>query len=295
MPRPLSKNLRSGQARFTLVQLLVVIGLVAMISTYVLLASHRTYDSSYRLRCHSNLMQIGNGLILYTNENNGAFPRTHAIDGAPISQTNDGFADADAFLIPPTGGKINNIPQAMFLLIRQEDLTPAVFNCVSGDAVADTMAGQPATRRSNFTGDGLPGGAVIPNVSYSFVNVYPTSAALKLGYLLKINNGPSDFPLAADLSPADIGDAVWPTINLNAPRLLLTAGNSPNHDGDGQNVLYADGHVEFQQTPLCGVAGDNLYTPQDTSAAGLPRADSATGADPDPRSATDSVLLLHAK
>ena len=28
----------------------------------------------------------------------------------------------------------------------------------------------------------------------------------------------------------------------------------------GQNVLYGDGHVEFQSTPLAGVDQDNIYT-----------------------------------
>ena len=36
--------------------------------------------------------------------------------------------------------------------------------------------------------------------------------------------------------------------------------NSPNHEGDGQNILYADGHVEFQQHPFCGMDRDNIYT-----------------------------------
>jgi len=36
--------------------------------------------------------------------------------------------------------------------------------------------------------------------------------------------------------------------------------NSPNHRGNGQNVFYADGSVEFAETPLAGVHGDNIYT-----------------------------------
>ena len=39
----------------------------------------------------------------------------------------------------------------------------------------------------------------------------------------------------------------------------MKAGNSNNHDEDGQNVLYGDGHVEFQQNPFCGVARDIIF------------------------------------
>jgi len=35
--------------------------------------------------------------------------------------------------------------------------------------------------------------------------------------------------------------------------------NSPNHDFKGQNVLYLDGHVEFQNNPYCGIKFDNLW------------------------------------
>jgi len=37
-------------------------------------------------------------------------------------------------------------------------------------------------------------------------------------------------------------------------------GNSVPHQGDGQNVLFIDGHVEFAKRPYCGVEDDNIYT-----------------------------------
>ena len=36
--------------------------------------------------------------------------------------------------------------------------------------------------------------------------------------------------------------------------------NSPNHGGDGQNVLFQDGHVRFYAHPFCGINDDNIYT-----------------------------------
>jgi hypothetical protein len=46
----------------------------------------------------------------------------------------------------------------------------------------------------------------------------------------------------------------------DAPRLEMVWGNSNNHKKAGQNVLYADMHVDFVNTPYCGVGGDNIYT-----------------------------------
>jgi len=37
----------------------------------------------------------------------------------------------------------------------------------------------------------------------------------------------------------------------------MAAANSNNHRNKGQNVLYADGHVEFSETPYCGAPRDN--------------------------------------
>ena len=35
--------------------------------------------------------------------------------------------------------------------------------------------------------------------------------------------------------------------------------NSNNHDEDGQNVLFGDGHVEFVSNPFTGVQRDMIY------------------------------------
>jgi prepilin-type processing-associated H-X9-DG protein len=40
----------------------------------------------------------------------------------------------------------------------------------------------------------------------------------------------------------------------------MRQGNSNNHNEDGQNVLYGDGHVEFQQNPFVGIKRDNIFT-----------------------------------
>lgn len=295
---------RTGHAGFNLVQLMVVIGLILVAVAFLIPTVHNTRrgENSSRVRCAANLKQIGNGLILYSNENKGSFPRTHAVDGAPVQLTNDGFADADPFKVEPAGRKINNIPQAMFLLIRQEDLTPSVFICPSGTAEADDMGGQLATSRSNFTGTGVDGGDVVKNLSYSFVNVYPTSTAQKHGYKTFITAFSSDFATAADISPLPIDSPVWNEIKVGSPRSSIIKGNSKHHDSDGQNVLYADGHAEFQQTPLCGANNDNIYTVQSSHDADINNAEhptpttdgtSALDGNPDPRSANDSVLLIH--
>src|SRR4051812_11023414 len=150
---------RDGRKGFTLIELIVLVLIVVGGISILMPSLCKSRETANRVKCAANLKQIGNGLMLYANENRGALPRTHWVDGATVVTTNDGAADLDAFKVPPAGNKINNIPQAMFLLIRQEDLTPAVFVCPSGTAESDQMGNLPATSRSNFTGD-KPGGGV---------------------------------------------------------------------------------------------------------------------------------------
>ena len=69
----------------------------------------------------------------------------------------------------------------------------------------------------------------------------------------------------------------------------MQKANSFNHQQEGQNVLFGDGHVEWLSDPFCGTQHDNIYT------AGGPeiKADERTKAviTASPVSGTDSILL----
>ena len=47
---------------------------------------------------------------------------------------------------------------------------------------------------------------------------------------------------------------------------VMKTANSKNHEQDGQNVLYGDGHVVFATTALCGVNNENIFTVQGVTA-----------------------------
>src|SRR5205823_10725887 len=49
-------------------------------------------------------------------------------------------------------------------------------------------------------------------------------------------------------------------VKPNAGWSITKKGNSGNHEQEGQNVLYGDGHVTYQLTSLCGANGDHIYT-----------------------------------
>ena len=62
---------------FSLVELLVVIGIIALLIAVLLPALNQARETSVRLKCASNLRQIGLAQTLYANDNAGWVPRDY--------------------------------------------------------------------------------------------------------------------------------------------------------------------------------------------------------------------------
>ena len=54
-------------------------------------------------------------------------------------------------------------------------------------------------------------------------------------------------------------------------------GNSITHKDDGQNVLFLDGRVTFEQRACCGLDDDNIYTVSSMREKGDPRGNPVSG------------------
>jgi len=292
---------RQSQSKgFTLVELLVVIGIIALLISILLPSLNRARETANRVKCASNLRQIGQALLLYANENRGAYPRTYYAAGSNTDLSNTGYNITNPFNTTSGNVGTNNVPAAIFLLLRTQDITSEVFTCPSSTGEKDDFGGgsNSAQNRSNFSNGSATSTSIAKNLSFSMANPYPDSTGIGGGYRWT-NSLTADFAVAADINP---GISPSTTDNVASPALATTAassdlklGNSNNHNKDGQNVLFGDGHAEFVTTCRVGANKDNIYTGgtgggyDSTSGTGGLTTGAASGGLP--RDGNDSCLL----
>lgn len=249
----------SASRGFTVIELLVMVGIVVLLLSIFIPYLSKLRESDRRVRCQDNLRKIGWALSSYAKDNNGSFPRViYDAETKPTGYTcYTGPDDNDPF----TGEGVapNDVTASLWLLVRvgyvPPDYSPvsSIFICPSTSDWSDPMLnanGQAAgvQQRGNFRSG--------KHLSYSYSSPFSNAT----GYGM-VDFQPAQFAIMADMNPGTQGTGDNVTAPAyGAPPLEMAQANSNNHAKAGQSVLYADMHVEFRKDPYCGVGGDNIYT-----------------------------------
>jgi len=253
---------------FTLVELLVVIGIIALLISILLPSLNKARETANKAKCASNLHQLGLAILLYQGDNQQLYPRTIMdtsgtpkptwATGSTAATTTDPFQPGAAGQESP-----NDVTASFFLLLRNEQLTPAVFVCPSSNAEAWDFGGGSNSAQNWCNWNGTTG--MTKNLSYSYENPFASTTAVSNGWQLK--NPDATYAIISDINP---GTSIPNDVNSKNVKTVLTTdassnmrmANSPNHQQDGQNVLYGDGHADWENSPFCGTQHDNIFTGQ---------------------------------
>jgi type II secretory pathway pseudopilin PulG len=268
---------------FTLVELLVVIGIIAVLMGILLPALSAVRRTAQRVVCGSNLAGIGKAMLLYANEHGGDYPRA---GGAGSTWGTDGeisaWADQTGVQYGTSLPAPVTITSSLYLLVKYADVTPGQFVC-KGDSGTKEFKLSDATslpaevddvtdvwdfgNTTDIGSDNFPGN----RNSYAYHDPYTlTGRSFPLG---SYSNPAS--PVMADRNPyldknaASYLDGVGST-PPNPPKweTLPTPphyadpdkkGNAAAHQREGQNVLFNDTHAGFVKFPNVGISNDNIW------------------------------------
>src|SRR3954463_3336300 len=142
---------RSYSRGTAFIEILVIIGIVGMLIAILIPMFMSARQRSTRFKCANNLRELGRGMFSYAASNHGRFPSTRpSIDPQRKPDlSNWGYAATQPFAADGPGP--NNIPAAMFLLIRADEVSAQRFVCPNTLKDPDRFAGLDPQKRSNFT------------------------------------------------------------------------------------------------------------------------------------------------
>jgi prepilin-type N-terminal cleavage/methylation domain-containing protein len=244
---------------FTLVELLVVIAIIALLMGILMPALARVRQLAFRMTCGTNLSGIGKAMLIYANDYDDEMPRAgdrNAVWGTTLWNANSRY---EAYGISGTSSHAS-VSSCLYLLVKYAEVTPKSFICKSDTGTTEWEIAD----ETNVT----PGMELIdawdfgskPNEHCSYTYHYPFGT-----YALTTSSEPG-LAVGADRNPwlkspaAEPDFTKWANFDPTGGTEIVRNGNAITHQGDGQNVMFLDTHVEFTKTSACSLEEDNIYT-----------------------------------
>ena len=253
---------------FTLVELLVVIAIIALLMGILMPALARVRQLAFRLTCGTNLSGIGKAMLIYANDYEDELPRAGGRDSEWGSLNNwmaDNRYDAYGVTVGTGEGGKASISSCFYLLVKYAEVTPKSFICKGDTGTTEfSLADEGASAADFELIDAWDFGATpSDNCSYAYhlpFGQYALTTSSEPGLAVAADRNPWISSPAAEVDTATFGEFQPDVAPYNGTTEQALKGNAIAHQGDGQNVLFLDGHVEFAKRAFCSLEDDNIYT-----------------------------------
>lgn len=245
---------RSHGWGFTLIEMLVVIGVVAVLIAILVPVVGKARESANRVKCGSNLRQIGTAMIQYAFANDGVLPFTSRNTTGDLHNEDWFWWQENRF------DQVEQSALAKYMPMNKDHLE--VLRCPSDDFDDRPRKNGAGIGPYNFS---YAMNFQISGRSNALFNTFNGAKVNHVGRLSMVkNNSEKILMFEEDMSTIDDGNGhIWTnnsSVNLLALRHEWSKRKEqdsstamlpvPNPDARG-NVLFCDGHVDFIERREC--------------------------------------------
>jgi prepilin-type N-terminal cleavage/methylation domain-containing protein len=209
---------KSNCVGFTLIELLVVIAIIAILAAMLLPALSAAKQKAWATQCLSNLRQVGLGMKMYADDNNGFYP-----ESGPVIQWDQ---------IDPTTKHYSWMQQIVSYTVNTN-----IYHCPANQQF-------PVDEQSPFNYFNGAHAAYVATGGFASVN--SKLIRFSSAYVLSGDSVWSTDDVVNSDKDADKDDYLWDCVgNATDPNGNDETTADWQVHSKGQNILFDDGHVKF--------------------------------------------------